>query len=97
MYIGLHIKHSLFLSHFNETSMFSTYFEKCSNIKIPENPFRGSRVVPRGQMGGKTDRHDEAFLNFSNAPKSGQKLINTRKKEHYFNTLVGNLEFNISF
>ena len=81
MYIGLRIKHSLFLSDFNETWIFSTYFGKCSNIKFHENPFRGSRVVPCGQMGGKTDRQEEAFRNFASALKSGQKLINIRKKE----------------
>ena len=65
--------------------------------KFMKNSFRGNRIFPCGQMGGKTDRHDEAFLNFANAPKSGQKLKNTRKKERSFNTLVENLRFNILF
>jgi len=36
-------------------------FEKCSNIKLNENPPRGSRVVPYGQ----TDGHDEDNGRFS--------------------------------
>ena len=30
-------------------------FEKYSNIKFHENPFCGSRVVPRGRADGRTD------------------------------------------
>ena len=74
--------------------MFSTYFGKCSNITFNENPFRVSRVVPCGQ---KADTYDEAFCNFANAPKSGQKLIKFGKKRCSFNTVVENLQFNISF
>jgi hypothetical protein len=48
-------------------------------------------------MGGMADRHEETFRNFANALKRGQKLINIRKKEYSFNTLVGNLQFNTSF
>ena len=35
-------------------------FEKSSNIKFPENPSSGSRVVPYGR----TDGHDEANIRF---------------------------------
>jgi hypothetical protein len=77
--------------------MLSTDFGKCPNIKLHENPFRSSRVVPWGQMGGMTDRHDETFRNFVNALKSGQKLKNIGKKECDFNTLVVNLPLNTSF
>jgi len=47
MYIGVHVKYPLFLSDFNETWI----FEKYSNIKFHENPFRGSRV----SICGRTD------------------------------------------
>jgi len=63
MYVGLHVKYSLFLSDFNETNIFLEDFRKCSNIKFRENTFRKSRVVPCGR----TDRYDEAnsrFLKF---------------------------------
>jgi len=30
-------------------------FEKYSNVKFHENPSSGSRVVPRGQIDGRTD------------------------------------------
>jgi hypothetical protein len=35
-------------------------FEKYSNIKFNENPSSESRVVPCGEMDGRTDRNDEA-------------------------------------
>jgi hypothetical protein len=40
-------------------------FEYSSNIKFPENPFSGSRVVPCGETDGQTDGHDEAYTRFS--------------------------------
>jgi len=53
-YIGLHAKCSLFLSDFNEPWIFLKIFEKHSNIKFQENPFRESRVVPCGLTDGQT-------------------------------------------
>jgi hypothetical protein len=47
-------------------------FEKHSNIKLHENPFSASRVVPCGR----THRHDEnnvALRSFANASKNGFK------------------------
>jgi hypothetical protein len=41
-------------------------FEKYLNIEFHENPSSRSRVVPCER----TDRHDEAFRNFANAPKT---------------------------
>ena len=47
-------------------------FEKYINIKFHENPFGGSRVVPRGR----SDRHKNmtkltaTFSNFKNPPKN---------------------------
>jgi len=40
-------------------------FEEYSNIKLYENPFSGSRVVPCGGMHGRTDGHNEANSSFS--------------------------------
>ena len=57
----------LFLSFYNKTPIFSAGFRKqniYADTKFYENPSSGGRVVPCGQ----TDRLDEAFSNFSNAP-----------------------------
>jgi len=51
MYIGLHVKSPLFLSDFNE-DFFPQIFEKHSNIKFHEYPFRGSRIVACGRADG---------------------------------------------
>ena len=49
MYVGLRVKDPLFLTYFNETWIFSTYFRKKTwNIKFNQNPSGGSRVVPCG-------------------------------------------------
>jgi len=48
MYTVLHVKYQLFLSGFNETSI----FENCPTVKFHENLSSGSRV---GSYGG-TDR-----------------------------------------
>jgi hypothetical protein len=71
MHIGLHVKYPSFLSYFNETWIFSTGFEKSSNIKFQESPSHGSRVVPCGRTDGRTDMTKliVAFCNFANAPK----------------------------
>jgi hypothetical protein len=47
-------------------------FEKRSNIKLLQNPFCGSRVVPCGRTDGRTDLTNliVAFRNFVNAPKN---------------------------
>ena len=49
MSFGLHVKYRLFLWDFNESLIFSTYFQKkYSNIKCNENTSSGSRVFPCG-------------------------------------------------
>jgi hypothetical protein len=61
MYVGLQVKYPLLLSYFNATWIFSTDFQK--NTQISNSS--GSRVVPCGRM--ETDTHDEAvtFRNFA--------------------------------
>jgi hypothetical protein len=46
MYTSLHIKYPLFSSDFNQAGIFSTDFQKYSNIKLRENPSSRSQVVP---------------------------------------------------
>jgi len=72
MYIGLHVKYSLFLSSFNETWIFAADFRKIFNNKFNENPSSGSRVVPCRQMDGRRDMMELTviFYNFANAPKN---------------------------
>jgi hypothetical protein len=51
---GCHCKYPLFLSDFDDTRNVSTDFlKKSSNVKLHENPYSESRVVPC------TSRHDE--------------------------------------
>jgi hypothetical protein len=85
MCIGLHVKYPSFLSVFNETSMFSTDFQKNINIKFHENPFSGrqffhanrqtdpqkDRQRDSRQRGGGIDvtKLRVTFRNFENAPK----------------------------
>ena len=45
-------------------------FEKYVNIEFHENPSSGSRVVPSWRRERWTDRYDEAFRKFANAPKN---------------------------
>ena len=49
-------------------------FEKYSNIKFHDNPFRGSRVVPYGR----TDGHDEANSRFSQFCEGAKKKKQTK-------------------
>ena len=69
MYIGLHVKRSLFLSGLNEFSR--QIFGKYSNIRLYENPSSGSTVVPCGR----TDGHDDANSHFSQFCKRAYKLF----------------------
>ena len=74
MYIGLHANHTLFLSDLNQTWIFSTDFEKYSNIKFRENPSSVTRFDPRRR----TDLRKlltVAFRNFANAPKNEYECL----------------------
>jgi hypothetical protein len=65
--IGLHAKHRLFLSDFNETTIFLMDFRK-----FHKNPPTASRAVPCGLTDGQTDitKLIVAFHNFPKAPKN---------------------------
>jgi hypothetical protein len=79
MCIGFHVMYLLFLSDFNETSIYcSKIYEKHSNIKFHENLSSRSQDVPFWQMVGQPSRHDEAnshFHNFANVPKNHYKAL----------------------
>jgi hypothetical protein len=47
MCVDIHVKQPLFFSDINETPFFGI-FKKSTNIKLHENPSRGSGVVPCG-------------------------------------------------
>ena len=53
------VKYLLFMSNFNQTWIFSTKFSKSKISKSHENPSSGSRNVPSGRAGGRTDRQTD--------------------------------------
>jgi hypothetical protein len=67
-YSGLHIKYTLFLSDFNETWIFSTYFRK-----ILKNQTSWKSVQGEPSCSMRTDRHDEANSRFSQFSGRAQK------------------------
>ena len=72
-YIGLEVKHLIFLADFNRTWIFFIYFRNITKYQISWKSSSGTRVVPCGRTGRQTDRHDEvsvAFRSFSNAPEN---------------------------
>jgi len=56
MYLGLHVKYRYSCQTVKKLELSRQIFKKYSNIKFHENPLSESRVVPRGQMEGQTDR-----------------------------------------
>jgi hypothetical protein len=90
----------LFLSHFNETWIFSTAFRKILSYKIALNTSSGSRVVPCGW----TDRYAEANSRFSQfCPKTllfgfhshcgTDVAIQTRNCRHIADTVKQQIEY----
>ena len=71
MYISLHVKRLLFLSDFNETSIFSTDIKKNTKILniIKIRPARAELF----HADGRTDSHDEANSRFSQVCERAQK------------------------
>ena len=64
MYVGIHVKCSLYLSDFNEDWIFLTDFRKIL-LHFMKNPSSGNRVVPCEQTDRQTDRHEETKKRFS--------------------------------
>jgi hypothetical protein len=87
MYIGLHVKYTLFLFDLNETCIFLERFsinvQILNFMKIPSN---WSRVPCRRRDGG-TDRRTNmtklivALRNFANAPKNHSHSVSGRKSK----------------
>jgi hypothetical protein len=65
MYIGLHVKYSLFLSDFNGTRIFSTDFRKILKYQIWWKYFQWE---PSRSMRTEMTKLMVAFRNFANAP-----------------------------
>jgi len=63
-FISLHVQHRLLLSHFYDTRIFLTAFQKYTNIKFHKSPSSGSRVVPCRQ------KLIVAFRNFAKVYKN---------------------------
>jgi hypothetical protein len=61
MYIGLHVNYPLFLSDFNETWIFSTYFWKIVRCQISRKSVQWEQSCFM-RTGGRTDRHDELYI-----------------------------------
>jgi hypothetical protein len=78
MYIRLHVKYRYSCQIVIKLEFSQRIFEKHLSIICHENPFSGSRVVPRGRSSGLTDGQTDmtelivAFRSFSKAPKNLQ-------------------------
>jgi hypothetical protein len=69
----IHAQYPLFSSDFNETSIFSTDFFKCSNTKFHENPTSGAELFHADEQTDKATL-TAAFHNFENARKNSTFL-----------------------
>jgi len=65
IYIVLAVKYCYSCQKLMEFELPREILKKLSSIKFNENTSSGSRVEPCRR----TDRHDDAFLNFANAPE----------------------------
>ena len=74
MYIGLHVKYSLFLSDFNESIIFSIEFRQNPQVSnfMKIRPVTTELFHADGQTDGRTDMKKVivAFRNFTKAPKT---------------------------
>jgi hypothetical protein len=64
-YIVFHVQYTLFFWDFIETWFCCHIFEKYPYIKFDVNLSSGSRVAQCALSGGRTDRHNEANISFS--------------------------------
>jgi hypothetical protein len=78
MYIGLHVKHPLFLSDLNETSIFSSDFRKTFATKFHEN--RSVRDKPF-HADGRADK-TKLIISFRNFAKASNKALLDRLSDH---------------
>jgi len=63
MYIDVHVKYMLFLTHLMKFEFSLHIFVITSNIKFNENPSSGSKLVPCGRTDGQ-ERHDAVDNSF---------------------------------
>jgi hypothetical protein len=64
------VTYLLFLSDFDRScNVWEKILENIPSMKFHENSSSGSRAVPCGQKGLRTDRHEEANSGFANAPE----------------------------
>jgi hypothetical protein len=88
-YLVLAVGYPLFLSDFNKAGIFSTIFEKCSNVKFHGNVYSESRLCPgRGvderTFSGHTDMKKKltvAIHYFATRPKQ----LKAKGRMHVFN------------
>ena len=87
MYVGLRVKHVLFLSDLNETLIFLTDFQKILKYQIQ---WKFVQCVALFHVDWQTDRHDKAksHVNFANTPKNSW---------YYSTTLLKHITFFHSF
>jgi hypothetical protein len=80
MYLGLHVKYQLFLSDFDETWIFSTFFLKIFSYQIYRQPVQWEPSFSMRTDGGTDGQRDMTeiivvFWHFTNAPKMIKALI----------------------
>ena len=75
MYIGLHVKYSLFLSDFNETWLVLTDFLKNPQISnLVESELLHAGEGASRQTDGRTWQLNSGLLSFVNAPKNFRQI-----------------------
>ena len=95
MYIGLHVKYPLFLSHFTELRFSRHIFEKPSSTKLKKKTIQWELSCSKRTD---TTKLSVAFGNFSNAPKKVPLIIKISNQalsagdpKIYFNHNIKNL------